>query len=314
MGERRWTYSTTFRKPEVPAGSSIALAFDGLDTFANVRLNGKTILESDNMFLTHRVDITTSLDSVVDNVLEIEFDSALLRAREIKKAHPDHVWVGFNGEMARLAVRKSQYHWGWDWGPLLMTAGIWRPIRLEAFTARVSDLRTDIKLADDHQTAQVTAFAQVEAFSTSSCSTTFALHHEGRVIAQEKIPAGDHGLAKIDFKVEKPSLWFPHGYGSQALYEISVSISNDDEELHQVSKRFGIRKVDLVQDLDKHGKSFYFRVNGVDIFCGGSCWIPADSYLTRVSPEKYREWMELMVAGNQVMVRLVFLLSFLRTI
>ncbi|KAK2767736.1 hypothetical protein FQN54_003894 [Arachnomyces sp. PD_36] len=301
VGEKRWTYKTTFKKPAVPAGSSIALAFDGLDTFANVRLNGKTILESDNMFLSHRVDITTAI--AVDNILEIEFDSALLRAREIKEGYPDHVWVGFNGEMARLGVRKSQYHWGWDWGPVLMTAGVWRPVRLEAFTARVSDLRTDTQLADDHQSARVSAFAQVEAFSTSSCNATFALRHEGKVVSQQTIPAGYHGLAKVEFDVEKPSLWFPHGYGSQALYEISVSISNGNEELHQVSKRFGIRKVDLIQDVDKHGKSFYFRVNGVDVFCGGSCWIPADNYLPRISPEKYRKWMELMVAGNQVMVR-----------
>jgi len=92
-------------------GAITVLAFDGLDTFATVKLNGKTILISDNMFVLHRIDITRMLDYEKDNVLEIDFASALLRAREIRDAHPDHKWVGFNGDMARLAVRKAQYHW-----------------------------------------------------------------------------------------------------------------------------------------------------------------------------------------------------------
>lgn len=87
------------------------LAFDGLDTFATVRLNGKTIHTSDNMFIPYRIDITNDLQHRADNTVEIDFASARLRAREIKDAHPEHTWVGFNGDMARLAVRKAQYHW-----------------------------------------------------------------------------------------------------------------------------------------------------------------------------------------------------------
>lgn len=91
------------------------LAFDGLDTFATVKLNGKEILSSDNMWIAHRINVTKHLQKDSKNMLEIEFDSALKRAREIEKQHPEHVWTGFNGETARLAVRKAQYHWGWDW-------------------------------------------------------------------------------------------------------------------------------------------------------------------------------------------------------
>lgn len=87
------------------------LAFDGLDTFAHVKLNGETILRSDNMWIPHRIDITNDLHETSENVLDIEFAPALLEARKIKDAHPEHKWVGFNGDMARLAVRKAQYHW-----------------------------------------------------------------------------------------------------------------------------------------------------------------------------------------------------------
>lgn len=89
------------------------LAFDGLDTFATVRLNGESVLQSDNMFVPHRVEVGGRMKTKTgeENVLEVEFKSARLEAIKIKEAHPEHAWVGFNGDMARLAVRKAQYHW-----------------------------------------------------------------------------------------------------------------------------------------------------------------------------------------------------------
>jgi beta-mannosidase len=112
VGETSWTY-----RRKLPAvkrhekDAHVTLAFDGLDTFATVRLNGKTILETSNMFIPYRVDVTDRIEYDKDNVVEIEFDCAFKRAREIQAAHPEHRWVGFNGDMARLAVRKAQYHW-----------------------------------------------------------------------------------------------------------------------------------------------------------------------------------------------------------
>ena len=110
-GEKSWTY-----KVELPAtsksgaGVKHVLAFDGLDTFATVKLDGETILESDNMFIYHRVDVTDNLKTGTASVLEIDFIPALAEAQKVKDAHPEHKWVGFNGDMARLAVRKAQYH------------------------------------------------------------------------------------------------------------------------------------------------------------------------------------------------------------
>lgn len=100
-------------------GTRHILAFDGLDTFATVKLNSETILKSDNMWIMHRIDVTDKLHASKENLLEIDFAPALFEARKIKDAHPEHKWVGFNGDMARLAVRKAQYHWGWDWGQSL---------------------------------------------------------------------------------------------------------------------------------------------------------------------------------------------------
>lgn len=111
IGEVAWVYKTTFAGQKVPEGAKAVLAFDGLDTFATVRLNGKTILEAENMFLPERVDVTDVLAQDGDNELEITFDSAYLRGWKLVEEHPDHKYICWNGDDSRLAVRKAQYHW-----------------------------------------------------------------------------------------------------------------------------------------------------------------------------------------------------------
>lgn len=114
IGERVWVYKTTFSglntfKPS--EGAKAVLAFDGLDTFATVVLNGEKILETDNMFIPERVDVTKVLKRDGDNDLVITFDSAYLRGWELVEKYPDHKWGCWNGDVSRLAVRKTQYHW-----------------------------------------------------------------------------------------------------------------------------------------------------------------------------------------------------------
>lgn len=110
VGEKAWIYRTTFALPHIE-GRNAVLAFDGLDTYATVRLNGHQILETENMFIPERVDVTKSLKSQGENVLEITFDSTFLIGKKIVEKHPDHHWGCFNGDPSRLAVRKAQYHY-----------------------------------------------------------------------------------------------------------------------------------------------------------------------------------------------------------
>jgi len=257
------------------------------------------------MFLPHRVDVTHAIKTQDVHELEIEFDSALLKARELEKQHPGHKFICSNGESSRLTVRKAQYHWGWDWGPLLMCAGIWRPIRLELYAARIADMRTDLDLSKDYQFASVQVSATVESHHKHEIQATCTISLNGKIICSTEAEVSAYGKISANLKIDRPSLWMPNGYGEQALYEVHVSISTDGEELHSDSRRIGIRKVELVQETDSYGKSFYFRINGVDVFCGGSCWIPPDSFLTNVTPQKLRAWIELLVPSNQKMIRSV---------
>lgn len=287
-------------------GFRAVLAFDGLDTFATVRLDGSVILKSDNMFISHRVDVTEALKPRRQHDLEIDIESASIRASEIKNAHPKHKWVCWNGDSARLGVRKAQYHWGWDWGPLLMCAGIWQPIRLETYRARIQDVRTDVTMASDYQTANVAVSAKIESTYTQDLEARFTISFDGNMISESSRYISSGGSASVTLSVEAPSLWMPAGYGSQSLYDVQVTLFLSNTSLHSDSRRIGLRKVELVQQPDRHGESFYFRINGIDIFCGGSCWIPADSFLTNISSEWYQAWLQLLVQGNQNMIRQVF--------
>ena len=303
VNEKSWVYRNTFQAPSAPEGAAIDLVFEGLDTFATVKLDGNAILQSENMFLGHRVSVTKALEAGGEHTLEVEFDCALLKAREIRAQHPNHKWVGFNGDTSRLAARKAQYHWGWDWGPALMTAGIWRPVRLEIYTARVVSLWPQTLLAADHQTAEVTATAVVNTVLAGAYTARFSLMLRGSKVAHQDVPVSSDGQTQVSFRINRPGLWWPHGYGAQNLYEVSIVLVHGDDIVDRSSKKFGIRTAEVVQQKDKHGKSFFFRINGMDIFCGGSCWIPADSLLTNITPERYWKWIELMVAGRQVMIR-----------
>lgn len=111
VGEKSWTYQTSFKSPALSSARKVALVFEGLDTFAVVKLNGKIVLESSNMFLSHHVDITNAISNTDENVIEIDFASALIRGRELENEHSEYRFIAHNGESGRVGVRKAQYHW-----------------------------------------------------------------------------------------------------------------------------------------------------------------------------------------------------------
>ncbi|KAG8416502.1 hypothetical protein J3458_007085 [Metarhizium acridum] len=142
IGEKVWQYRVSF--PARKASSSSAttdLVFEGLNIFATVLLNGRKILKTDNMFVSYQVNIGEHIKPDGNNILEIIFDSALIRGRELVKEHShEHKFLVRQPEAGRVAVRKAQYNWGWDWGPMLMTAAPWKPVYLEQYTARLDDV------------------------------------------------------------------------------------------------------------------------------------------------------------------------------
>jgi beta-mannosidase len=133
----------------------------------------------------------------------------------------------------------------------------------------------------------------------------FSIVKDDQIIFEKSVVVGQDGNAETVFSLQTPNLWFPYRYGKQELYKIYARLSSSQgTDLFGASKRIGFRKAELVQEVDEMGKSFYFRINGIDIFCGGSNWIPADSFTPRISKDRYRSWLQMLIDGNQSMIRL----------
>ncbi|KAM5466256.1 putative beta-mannosidase [Microsporum audouinii] len=308
VGERAWIYRTAFVAPQLGDNEKAVLAFDGLDTYTSVHLNGKEILETDNMFIPERVDITSLLRGFNDqnNVLEITFDSAFIRGKEEQKKYPKHRWGCWNGDPSRLAVRKAQYHYGWDWGPVLLTCGPWRPIVLEVYSARVADLYYTTKFKSCLKEAEISITADVEG-RASEVIFSLSLDTQKQDAGNQFIVAASvkDGKATATIHLKNPQLWYPARYGSQPLYSLRAKLVYNDVVLDILCKRIGLRKFELIQrSLEgSPGTTFLFEVNNVPVFCGGSNWIPADSFIPRISRQRYRDWLKLAVDGNQTMLR-----------
>jgi beta-mannosidase len=313
VAERTWRYRTNFVRPSEgrAQGARVDLVFEGLDTFATVMLNGKVILRSNNMFIEHRVNIGDLVADGVKNTLEITFEPARRRGLELVKAHPEHDFIVHQTEVSRGPVRKAQYHWGWDWGPILLTCGPWRPVKLETYVSRIEDIKVDYEI-QMRQGAPTTLEATIHAHVLGPAAELEVdlFFPEGRVVTlrdRNGTPSGASSwqYSSTRLSLEKPQLWWPRGYGPQDLCELRVrSIADDGSTvLAEERQKIGFRKVELIQETDRFGQSFYFRINGVDVFSGGSCWIPADSFLPRIAPQQYRDWMELLAEGNQNMIR-----------
>ena len=151
------------------------------------------------------------------------------------------------------------------------------------------------------QTAKLVAKAEVEG---DSSALRFELSLEANLVSTEEVKVAD-GLATATFHVENPELWYPASYGKQPLYTLTATLVSGDIVLDVKSKRIGIRSARVVQKKlkDAPGTTFYFEINNIPVFCGGSGWIPADNFIPRITSEKYRDWIKLAVEGNQIMIR-----------
>ena len=183
-----------------------------------------------------------------------------------------------------------------------MTCGPWRPISLEIYESRISDLHVSTNIPPSLDTAEIVARVSIEGFGTG---VDLEVSIEGKIVGRDTVDIED-GVAVAIFTTKNPKLWYPRRYGEQPLYRLSATLLSDDGSHDTISKRFGIRRAKVVQhSLDNGpGTSFMFEVNDVQIFCGGSNWIPADSFLSRLTYDVYYRWVQMMADGNQGMLRI----------
>lgn len=184
---------------------------------------------------------------------------------------------------------------------MLNTCGPWRPVNLEIYESRLADLYFDTTVEKDLKSAKVVAHALVEG---SAKTVRFDVSFEDKTVASETMQ-GD-GEIQATFHISNPSLWYPVRYGQQSLYTVKATLLGDDkDEVDTLLKRIGLRRAELIQRplQGQPGTSFFFQVNNIPIYCGGSDWIPADNFLPRISRQRYYDWVRLVADGNQLMIR-----------
>jgi beta-mannosidase len=303
VAERDWSWSRDF---EVAAGTlargRVELVFEGLDTAARVLLNGEEIAESDNMYVPLRVDVKDRLRPGV-NGLEVRIESPV----RLRRQREETVGLKLRQGQGKAAayLRKAPYSFFWDWGPELPTSGIWKPVFLEAFDARLTDVWPRVELADDFGSAAVHVAAELITADGFDGQLELRLSGPGvEVTAREElsVTAGD-SVREVRLEVEAPELWWPNGYGQQPLYDLEARLVSGGTEVDSCSRRLGFRRVELVREPDERGESFLFRVNGLSVFCRGANWIPDDSFLPRIDRGSLARAVDMAAGAHMNMLR-----------
>ncbi|GCE22955.1 beta-mannosidase [Dictyobacter kobayashii] len=312
VGERDWLYRCTFVLPDdYQAAEQLALQFEGLDTYATVWLNGVEIAHSENMFVPLYVNVTDSVRPG-QNELWIVFESAVRCGHALEAEYGKRIIWG-EGDSSRVYVRKAQYHYGWDWGPVLLTVGPWRAISLLAYEGRLADVLCQPEVAADLASANITISAAIElAAEQDGVSCLLQVYDPQQVCVSEltltELSALDNGSYRFQAQVQldQPQLWWPRGHGAQPLYRVLITLQDSQgSSLDQYQARLGLRRLELIQQpfADQAGSSFYFEINNIPVFCGGANWIPADSFTPRISSERYRQWVQMAADANIAMLR-----------
>ena len=295
-GGSRWTYTRSFTlSPAFVHHRQIRLRCDGLDTLAQIVVNGKDVAYTDNMFRTWEFDVRPLLHPGV-NKIEISFDPVepYLKARAHQAAFPDKPITGWG------YIRKAPFQQGWDFAPKIITCGIWRGIGLVGWDrARL----TDIGIAQDHLKAGqagLTVGVTADTAVSTLAHTTVWFH--GKEVAAGDAPlAGGKGAVKLT--VMRPQLWWPAGMGQQNLYDVRVALRNSRGLTVDTGVRtIGLRTIAMVPRTPAHPLSL--TVNGRPFFAKGTNWVPCDALISRATAERERRFVDDAVGANMNLVRL----------
>lgn len=278
VGAQKWHYRTTFNCSELQHFSHAELVLEGLDTHADLFVDGDKILSTHNSFRSYRLPLKPEWRTGNHELLIVFHPAEALdsiAAAQYGSKLPDN----------RTFSRKPGYQYGWDWGPKLVTCGITAPVTivgwnaLKVISAQVTTLAIHPRYA--------TMMAETELHADDSLSVTFTVSVAETGETAEKKTALKPGInhIAIPFKVKNPKLWWPNGSGKPSLYHLTIQ----GEKLSpNITIPFGIRTTELITSTDHSGSGFYFRISGKDIFAKGANYIPQDNFTPRKTDDDYR--------------------------
>ena len=308
-----WVYETCFTlAADMMRKENMELVFEGLDTYADVYLNDECILKADNMFRRWSIPVRQYIREE-NNILKVYFHSPVKidvpKWDALPYQYPASNDQSENGGLFNKKIsifaRKAGYHYGWDWGPRLVTSGIWRPVYIRAW----SDLRINDVFIEQKEVGAGRAViaGHVEAGCDKDMDgvlVTITDEATGRVLGewQADLKRGTNRVT-VDFVLHKPKLWWSNGLGEPFLYRFRTDIIAGGELLDSKTERVGIRSLKVVHQPDKDGHTFYIELNGRPVFAKGANYIPSDNFLPRVTPENYKRTILDAAGVNMNMLR-----------
>ena len=308
-----WVYETCFTlAADMMRKENMELVFEGLDTYADVYLNDECILKADNMFRCWSIPVRQYIREE-NNILKVYFHSPVKidvpKWDALPYQYPASNDQSENGGLFNKKIsifaRKAGYHYGWDWGPRLVTSGIWRPVYIRAWSdLRINDVFIEQKEVGAGR-AVIAGHVELDADKDmNGVLVTITDEATGRVLGewQADLKRGTNRVT-VDFVLHKPKLWWSNGLGEPFLYRFRTDIIAGGELLDSKTERVGIRSLKVVHQPDKDGHTFYIELNGRPVFAKGANYIPLDNFLPRVTPENYKRTILDAAGVNMNMLR-----------
>ena len=308
-----WVYETCFTlAADMMRKENMELVFEGLDTYADVYLNDECILKADNMFRCWSIPVRQYIREE-NNILKVYFHSPVKidvpKWDALPYQYPASNDQSENGGLFNKKIsifaRKAGYHYGWAWGPRLVTSGIWRPVYIRAWSdLRINDVFIEQKEVGAGR-AVIAGHVELDADKDmDGVLVTITDEATGRVLGewQADLKRGTNRVT-VDFVLHKPKLWWSNGLGEPFLYRFRTDIIAGGELLDSKTERVGIRSLKVVHQPDKDGHTFYIELNGRPVFAKGANYIPSDNFLPRVTPENYKRTILDAAGVNMNMLR-----------
>ena len=271
---------------ELLAQQHIVLVCEGLDTLAEISINGTFLAKTDNMHRTWKFQAKKLLHPG-KNEIQIVFRSVLRFIEDYSyEAHKKINYIPCGSMKGNQLLRKAHSMFGWDWGPQTIDAGIFRDIYLQGYShARIEDIRIHQQHAKN--VSVQTSITLSESVPGQKLCVELSEDGADKPLQTKLCKTNADGVAAVDFVIENPKLWWPNDYGDQPLYIVRTTLLDEDgTSLESITRRIGLRTLTISQEKDEWGNEFAFCVNGVKIFTRGGNYIPDDCLYTRITEKK----------------------------
>ncbi|MBU3020533.1 glycoside hydrolase family 2 protein [Aestuariibacter sp. A3R04] len=303
--KENWEYRKIFVvDEEMLSAQYIDLVADGLDTFCDISINGHPVVSTENMFVGYRIackDVLVAGDNLIEVVFRSPICETMPRYERAGYAYPAE--NDKSEEKLSVYCRKAPCHFGWDWGPRFVTSGIWRDIQLCAYShARIEDVHYQLLSLSDEK-AEVQFVIALEGALPAKSSLSIWCEQSEQIATTVEATAFVDNQVCVTFTIDNPRRWWPNGLGEAFLYYVDFALICDGLEIDKWQTPVGLRTIEVINQPDDLGVSFFVKVNGHSVFMKGANYIPADSFLNRVDAERHNALMDAAVSANMNMLR-----------